>query len=117
MSETRLVYSTESGSHCRDCGRKLSKCRCKPDSPGRGGERSRQGKPLVSLQRKGRGGKTVTVIEGLGLAETEMKALAKKLKAHCGTGGAVKNQTIEIQGDQVSRIKTILLGQPGADQD
>lgn len=108
MNETRLVYSTASGSHCPDCGRKLQKCRCQTDPPDRDSRERTDGKPLVLLQRKGRGGKTVTVVEGLGLPDAEMKALAKKLKAHCGTGGAVKNQTLEIQGDQVSKVKDYL---------
>ena len=51
--------------------------------------------------RGGRGGKTVTIINGLGLNDAELRKLLKKLKKTCGTGGTVKTDIIELQGDQV----------------
>ncbi len=57
---------------------------------------------------KGRGGKAVTVVKNLTLAEDDMKALAKKLKAACGCGGTVKDGQIEIQGEQRERIAEFL---------
>ena len=51
-------------------------------------------------ETKGRGGKAVSIVTGLPLAGTELKALAKALKQRCGVGGAVKGDEIEIQGDQ-----------------
>jgi translation initiation factor 1 len=54
----------------------------------------------ISRETKGRKGKGVTLIGGLPLAQKDLKALAKKLKAKCGTGGTVKEGVIEIQGDQ-----------------
>lgn len=56
-------------------------------------------KVIVRLDRKGRGGKSVTVIEGLQMPENEQETLLKQLKARLGTGGALKNATLEIQGD------------------
>ena len=58
--------------------------------------------------RKGRGGKVVTLVKDLVLSEKDMKALAKTLKKKCGTGGAVKNGVIEIQGDVRERISAEL---------
>ena len=58
------------------------------------------GPARVSLDRKGRGGKSVTVIEGLGLSAESLRQLAKDLKRRSGTGGSVKAGRIEIQGDQ-----------------
>ncbi len=58
----------------------------------------------IQLSKKGRGGKTVTVVSGLQHDEENMTALAKKLKAGCGTGGTVKDQTIEIQGDHKAKL-------------
>jgi translation initiation factor 1 len=60
------------------------------------------GDGIVRLRRetKGRGGKAVTVISGLPLAGSEMKAMAKALKQRCGVGGSIKADEIEIQGDQ-----------------
>jgi translation initiation factor 1 len=65
----------------------------------------RDGIIRIHRETKGRGGKGVSVITGLALGETELNELAKKLKQHCGTGGTVKNGTIEIQGDQREKIK------------
>jgi translation initiation factor 1 len=58
----------------------------------------------IQMSKKGRGGKTVTVISGFQHNEASLAALAKKLKAQCGTGGAVKDDTIEIQGDHKVKL-------------
>lgn len=58
----------------------------------------------IQREKKGRGGKTVTVISGLQLAPADLTALAKQLKTACGTGGTVKDGNIEIQGDQRDRV-------------
>lgn len=65
---------------------------------------------IIRLQRetKGRKGKGVTLITGFDLAADELKNLAKQLKQHCGTGGTVKNQQIEIQGDHRNSLKPFL---------
>ena len=55
----------------------------------------------VHKTRVGKGGKTVTVISGLELDRSDAGLLLKRLKARCGTGGAVKGNTLELQGDQV----------------
>ncbi|NMP17282.1 stress response translation initiation inhibitor YciH [Thalassotalea sp. Y01] len=62
----------------------------------------------VRRETKGRKGKGVVTITGLGLEPKELKALAKKLKQTCGTGGTVVGETIEIQGDKRDVIKTVL---------
>ena len=59
-------------------------------------------------ESKGRGGKAVTVVRNLTLSETDMKALAKKLKAICGSGGTVKEGVIEIQGEHREKIAETL---------
>lgn len=53
----------------------------------------------VRLERKSRGGKSVTVIEGLQMTLKERETLLKQLKTKLGTGGTVKDTTLEIQGD------------------
>lgn len=90
-----LVYSTESGRTCPDCSQPMDDCRCGPAAPPEG-----DGIVRVSRETKGRKGKGVTLISGLVLPEKDLKALAKTLKAKCGTGGTVKDFVIEIQGDQ-----------------
>ena len=59
-------------------------------------------------ESKGRGGKTVTLVKGLVLSEKDLKALAKKLKRACGTGGTIKENIIEIQGEHREKIADVL---------
>ena len=56
----------------------------------------------VQRTKAGKGGKLVTAITGLKLAEAELKTLLKQLKASAGTGGTLKDGVIELQGDQVA---------------
>ena len=69
-----------------------------------------RGDGIVRVRREtqGRGGKTVTSVSGVGLAEDKLKDLAGELKRLCGTGGTVKDYVIEIQGDQRDKIVTAL---------
>jgi translation initiation factor 1 len=62
----------------------------------------------VQASRKGRGGKTVTVITGFQGKPETLAALAKQLKAQCGAGGAVKENEIELQGDRAQQLLEIL---------
>src|SRR5678815_6195801 len=57
---------------------------------------------------KGRGGKTVTLVKKLVLSEEDMKDLAKKLKQICGSGGTIKDDMIEIQGEHREKILEVL---------
>lgn len=69
-----------------------------------------EGDGIVRIHKdsKGRKGKGVSVIKGLGLDEKELKALAQKLKKQCGCGGTVKEFNIEIQTDNREQLKTLL---------
>jgi len=58
---------------------------------------------------KGRGGKTVTLVKKLALSEADMQELAKKLKQVCGSGGTVKDDLIEIQGEHREKIAEALM--------
>lgn len=62
--------------------------------------------PRVRVGREvaGRGGKGVSVISGLPLAAPDLEALATRLKRLCGAGGAVRDGSIEIQGDHRDRL-------------
>lgn len=96
---SRLVYSTESG-------------RVKPEASDPANDRP-AGDGIVRIWKssKGRGGKTVSLINGLALPDAELKALGKKLKQLCGTGGSLKEGQIEIQGDHREKLKTALEAQ------
>ncbi len=62
----------------------------------------------VRRETKGRKGKGVVTITGLGLDDKALKELAKKLKKTCGTGGSVVGEVIEVQGDKREEIKVVL---------
>ena len=99
-----LVYSTESGLHCSHCGKPSDQCRCNPSArPGDDNKTVR-----IGLSQKGHKGKTVTLVQGLSMTPDELKDFARQLKKKTGTGGALKNGIIEIQGDHRERIGGIL---------
>jgi len=114
--DDRVVYSTEHGQldkpmEKRGAGKKRGKGKaanaCAPaiTNPNKQGIRIRR-------ESKGRGGKSVSVIDGLPFDEKGMKTMLKKLKGQLGTGGAVKNGCIEIQGDHREKL-VLLLEQQG----
>lgn len=101
-----IVYSTDVGQTCPECGKAIKQCLCagKSSTPAIAGD----GVVRVHYSTKGRGGKAVTCIIGIPLAGAELKAFAKDLKRTCGAGGAIKDGVVEIQGDQRDRVLTLL---------
>ena len=93
-SNSRLVYSTESG--------RIDAPKAKVERP--------KGDGIVRIQRQtsGRKGKGVCLISGIDLDDAELTKLAAELKKKCGCGGAVKDGIIEIQGDKRDLIKSLL---------
>ena len=101
-----LVYSTESGRMCPGCRQPVAQCVCKKSvTP------PTDGTVRLFFETKGRGGKGVTVVRGLGLAEPELAVLGKKLKAACGVGGTAKDGVVELQGDHRDRVLALLQAQ------
>jgi len=70
-------------------------------------EKNRQ-RLRVSIEKKGRGGKTVTVVSGFTGREDDLKELGRLLKTKCGVGGSVKDGEILIQGELKQRVIEIL---------
>jgi translation initiation factor 1 len=101
-----LVYSTDAGRHCPECGKPVDACICKSTLIAEG-----DGIARVRRESKGRGGKTVTTVTGVPLALDDLKELATSLKRRCGTGGALKDGIIEIQGDHVEVLIAELIKQ------
>lgn len=94
-SNHRLVYSSDSGRICPECSRPVNNCVCRKKSSQPAGD----GIVRIRRESKGRGGKTVTVISGIPLPEAGLNEVAKLLKKRCGSGGTVRDGSIEIQGD------------------
>jgi translation initiation factor 1 len=63
---------------------------------------------VVRMERKGRGGKEVTVVEQLDLSPRELEAWLKDLKGALGCGGATEGATLVLQGDQRTRLPDLL---------
>ena len=64
----------------------------------------------LRIEKKGRGGKTVTVISGFTRHVEEIERLASDLKRSCGSGGTVRGTSIEVQGDVRDRVRPKLSG-------
>ncbi len=111
-SDNRIVYSTEHG----QLGKSMEKSRSSKKNNKNSKMRSHSpvitnpSKQGVRIRResKGRGGKNVCVIDGLPLDEKGLKTLLKKLKGQLGSGGAVKGNALEIQGDHREKLLLIL---------
>ncbi|RFP20290.1 translation initiation factor Sui1 [Duganella sp. BJB488] len=102
---TRLVYSTETGRICPDCGKPVADCSCKAAAKSKP---AGDGVVRVSRESKGRGGKTVTLVKGLALDAIALTLLGKQLRSACGSGGTVKDGVIEIQGDHCDLVMEAL---------
>jgi translation initiation factor 1 len=95
VSNSRRVYSTDDGD------RRKAEPRQKP--PGRSGPQlPDDGVVRVFREKGGRGGKVVTVVRGLPAGDAP--GVASDLKRRCGSGGAVKDGVVEIQGDHRETI-------------
>jgi len=66
-------------------------------------------KVRVWLDRKRKGGKEVTVVQGIGRPDSQLKELASQLKAKCGVGGSAKDQEILIQGNKKEKVIGLLI--------
>lgn len=106
---TRLVYSTDPRDNqvCPKCKELKPECTCGPELVV-----SSNYTVIFRIEKSGRGGKTVTVLDGFPRHETLLKELTKELKSKCGTGGTYvlgpTSGLIEIQGDKRDVIKKIL---------
>ena len=101
------VYSTGVGRICPKCGWPVNDCKCSSNIS----EEAVPAKVVAKLrvEMKGRGGKTVTVVYDLPRNSAFLKELCQELKRSCGTGGAVSENTVELQGDLRDRVRPVLL--------
>lgn len=102
IADSHLIYSTDKGSICPDCSKPIKECICREIKRNALPETS--GKVKIRHETAGRRNKGVTIIYGLPLNLEQLEKLAKKLKSTFGTGGTVKDHTIELQGDQRKKV-------------
>ena len=108
---TRLVYSSdpELNRKCPKCKEVVSECTCVAEVD----PKSYKFIAVLRIEKQGRGGKTVTVIDRLPKNEVFLKDLTTVLKKKCGSGGTYltdgKDGVIEIQGDKRDIIRAALL--------
>ncbi|MFN7983542.1 MAG: hypothetical protein U0Q11_16980 [Vicinamibacterales bacterium] len=107
-SNARLVYSTGNSEKCPVCGWPAFDCRCSGKNTA---QETVPAKVVAKLrmEKGGRGGKTVSVVYDLPRNDAFLKDLCQELKRTCGTGGTVRENTIELQGDLRDRIRACLL--------
>ena len=89
---------------CPACRRPVAQCTCRQAASAPAGD----GIARVLRETKGRGGKAVTVVRGVPVDATALLQLGQDLKAACGSGGTVKDGTIEVQGDHVDKVMALL---------
>lgn len=91
---------------CARCGRREDECVCdgaRADADGTNVVR------LLRLRVEKRRGKPVTIVSAQGVAAGELRDLAKDLKARCATGGSLKGDEIELQGEHRDRVRPVLV--------
>ena len=107
-NNARLIYSTDTGGKCAVCGWPQR------DMPVQQPARRRR-RPTgcvvakLRMEKKGRGGKTVTVVYGLPRNPEFLRELSQELKRACGAGGTVVEDRVEIQGDLRDRVREALI--------
>lgn len=90
---------------CEVCGNLEAECTCPPPEPQRTPPGQQTARLAVEKRKKG---KLVTVIRGLSAAGNDLPALLTRLKNICGAGGAVQEETLEIQGSQLEKVRAAL---------
>src|SRR6266851_2901889 len=114
--ERRVVYDSDAvqPGRCPTCGKRLDRC-SQTRAPARSARTEtrplstpRDGVVRLLRDRKSRGGKTVTLILGVSGGPSTLAGLLSELKRLCGTGGTLRGDILEIQGDFRERLQTEL---------
>ncbi|HET6318157.1 MAG TPA: stress response translation initiation inhibitor YciH [Chloroflexota bacterium] len=113
--ERRIVYDSDDvqPGRCPACGKRFDRCACQEPrrpraTPSVVEKLPRDGVVRILRDRKGRGGKTVSVIVGVPGRPDQLAQLTSELKRMCGTGGTLRGEVIEIQGDHRERLQAEL---------
>lgn len=111
MGDERVVWVTGAGQvrYCSRCGKPEGECRCREERRmGSGSAAPRDGFVRLSLDRKQRRGKAVTIIANIPGDLAELTALAQEFRKLCGAGGSLKDGNIELQGDHRDKVEARL---------
>lgn len=91
---------------CERCGMLEADCKCPPDPPARLPPEKQTARLAIEKRKKG---KVVTVVRDLSAAGNDLPALLTLLKTTCGAGGTVHEDTLEVQGEHLDRIRAALV--------
>lgn len=93
--------------HCERCGRLESECECPPEAPPSTLVPPEKQTARLALERRKKG-KLMTVVRGLAPEANDLPGLLTRLKNACGAGGTIENDELELQGDQLERLRKLL---------
>ncbi|GAP41389.1 SUI1 family translation initiation factor [Flexilinea flocculi] len=102
-NENPVVFSTESGRICPNCGFPKQSCICK-NSKTASAASFPDGIIRVRREKQGRAGKEVSIIRGISGSLKDLQIHAGNIKKQCGAGGSIKDGEIIIQGDHIEFI-------------
>jgi translation initiation factor 1 len=96
---------------CERCGRQEDQCQCPPvlipKSAAPSDKKAVKNTVKLAIEKRKKG-KVVTVIRGLSARKNDLAALLSKLKIQCGAGGTLDGDTLELQGNHLDRLRTLL---------
>ena len=92
---------------CERCGKPESECVCPPEPKSRQLVPPEKQTARLTVEKRKKG-KLVTVIRGLSAEANDLPALLVRLKNSCGAGGTLNGDALEIQGDHLERLRTLL---------
>ena len=101
-NNVRLVYSTETGKACPQCGLPVAGCRCSQTSSL--STRRTDGVVRITLDKKHRRGKMMTIVSGVSGDEADLARMCRELKKSLATGGSIVDGQMELQGNQIERV-------------
>ena len=104
---TRLFSGTQwdQPPKCDRCGELIEACQCPPEAPPKIPPEQQTARLAVQKRQKG---KMVTVVRGLPAEGNDLPALLVELKNACASGGTLKDDTLEVQGSHLERVRKVL---------
>lgn len=95
---------------CDRCGELEAACQCAPEETKNEWARPETQRVAISVEKRKRG-KWMTVVRGLDAATSDLETLLTQLKSECGAGGTIRENDLEIQGNHLKRIASLLATQ------